>query len=141
MIDFVRKVQALVVGADDLGRDGEQIDKVQFAKVERVGFGGKNTMSATIDIVRSKPKGVTGGVVSPVEHDTVVGHVHMAVEVDPFRQYAGGVFLERTRELVHWTDHIASSQGCSCITRVNFPDRLAASCLVRLRSGSGRPAR
>lgn len=122
VIDFVRKVQSLAVDPDDLGSDAQQIAKVQFSKIERVGFSGKNAMRAAIDIIRSKPKGVAGGVVSPVEHDTVVGHIHVAVEVDPFRQDAGGVFLERTRKLVHWTDHIASSQGCRLHDARQFPE-------------------
>jgi len=105
VIDFVREMKALVVDAHDLRSNSDKVIKVQFAKVENVGFRCENAVLGALDIILSQIESVTGRIISPVEHDAIKGDVHVAVCVDPIREHTAAVFFERAGEVFPRLDH------------------------------------
>jgi hypothetical protein len=104
-IDFVCEMKALVVGAHDLRSNSDKVIKVQFAKVENVGFRCENAVLGALDIILSQIERVAGRIISPVEHDAIKGDVHVAVCVDPIREHTAAVFFERAGEVFPRFDH------------------------------------
>jgi len=104
-MDFVREMKALVVGAHDLCSNSDKVIKVQFAKVENVGFRCENAVLGALDIILSQTESIAGRIISPVEHDAIKGDVHVAVCVDPIREHTAAISFERAGEIFPRFDH------------------------------------
>ena len=81
--DLFVEVQALLVVVDELERHPHRVVSLQLALVEGVDLGGEIGGVALLDVVRPEPDQLEGLVHGPVEEHVVIGHVHVAVVVDP----------------------------------------------------------
>ena len=83
MVDLLVGVHPLVVMVEQLERDGHAVAKMQFPDIAEVDLGGVDGELALARIGRAEPHGLEGLVGAAVEQDVVVGHVEVAVVVDP----------------------------------------------------------
>lgn len=83
------EVEALFVEVEELAGDVDACAHVQFAQVADVELGREGRVAGGFGVVRAEAEDVKERVGSAVEEDVVIGHVEVAVEVDP-----GGVHFE-----------------------------------------------
>ena len=77
--------QPFFVGIKQPDRDLHGIAKVNFAQVPHVAFGGEGRAVALLQISRSDAEMQPEFIDGPVHHHIVIGHVQVAVVVDPAR--------------------------------------------------------
>ena len=85
MADFLIDPDPLVIVVDQLEADRDLVALVEFADIADVDLGGENTHRALAHIVCAHAEFSEGLVRATIEEDVVVGHVHVAVVVDPAR--------------------------------------------------------
>src|SRR3984893_12294025 len=95
---LVREVQALAVTPEDLRRDPPPLADQQLAFIEIVRLGDKGAVVGGVLISAANADGLEQRVGGVVEQRDVIGEVHMAVGVDPLRQYLAFVLVERRRD-------------------------------------------
>ena len=83
MVDLLVGVHPLLVMVEQLERDGHLVAKVQFPDIAEVDLGGVDGELALACVGRAKPHRFERLVAAAIEQDIVVGHVHVAVVVDP----------------------------------------------------------
>jgi hypothetical protein len=83
MADFHVVVDALLVVIEELERGAHSIVHLQLAPVEGVDLGRKEGGIAFGEVVMAQAHQAEGLIHGPVEKHMVIGHVHVAVIVDP----------------------------------------------------------
>ena len=76
-------VQALFVEIQELERDADGITGIELAQIAQMDFGGEAGVLAFLQIGQAAAKQLVDFVDGAVEQHIVIGHVEMAVVVDP----------------------------------------------------------
>ena len=80
---LMRQVNALAVGGQDLRRNLHVITQKQFRLIGDVRLNGECSVMSALTVRFAQSYGCPKTIDGAIEHDDVVGHVHMAIFVDP----------------------------------------------------------
>ena len=82
---LLEQVQALGIVAEELHGDPHRRADQQLAQVARMRLRGEVGMPLALDIVGAGAEQLQRFIERPVEQGRVIGHIHMAIIVDPLR--------------------------------------------------------
>jgi hypothetical protein len=85
MEQLLEVMQALGVVVEELEGDADGVAGMQLAQVAHMHLGGVDGMGAARHVVGADPDQLVGLVHRAVEQYVIIGHVEMAVIIDPLR--------------------------------------------------------
>ena len=83
MKELLEIVHALGVEVEQLERDADRVLSIELAQVAHVHLGGEAGVAPVLHIVGAAANELERLVNGAIEQDVVIGHVEMAVVVDP----------------------------------------------------------
>src|SRR5262249_7977025 len=81
--ELLEKVQALGVVVDELERHPHGVAGMELAQISHMHLGGEAGLLARLDVIEAAADELEGLVHRAIEQHVVIGHVEMAVVVDP----------------------------------------------------------
>ena len=108
MEHLVEIVQPLGIGAQQMRVHPHTVPELHLLLVDRVGFHREAGIVGGLPIGQPDPQPIIEHIRRLIEHDHVVGKVHVAVIVDPLRQ-DGGFMDDREGDVVHGNSLLAKS--------------------------------